>query len=173
MPAATPERHPAYTVEQWEAACANAKGRMRTVWENPPYAGVANPEGWRWSQCYMSALRMFPEVVHLDLDPSVGPKDIPAGSEDVVNQMEIEEGTKMVDFHGEYDHGRYYPLEVYIEIMKKSKQNPMTRQPIKEDEVVQYTAHIVPKAGRRRKTRKGRKGRKGRKERKHTVRKFY
>lgn len=118
----------------------------------------------------MSALRMFPEVVHLDLNPSVAPKDIPAGTDDVVNQMPITEGMKMVDFHGEYDYGRYYPLEVYIEIMKKSKENPMTRQPINEDEVVEYTAHIVPKAGRRR--RKTRKGRKGRKGRKHTVRKY-
>lgn len=170
MPAATPERDPAYTVEQWEAACATAKRRAGSDWENPPYAGVENPDGWRWSRCYMAALRMFPEVVHLDLNPSVAPKDIPAGTDDVVNQMPITEGMKMVDFHGEYDYGRYYPLEVYIEIMKKSKENPMTRQPINEDEVVEYTAHIVPKAGRRR--RKTRKGRKGRKGRKHTVRKY-
>ena len=169
MPVANPSRIEEYTVEQWEAACEKAKRRYSPeTWENPPYAGQTDPEGWRRGQCFSAALRMFPEV--LFLNPSVGPKDIPAGSVDLVNQMEIEEGTKMVDFHREYDHGRYYPLEVFIEIMKKTKENPMTREPIDEDAVVQYTAHIVPKAGRRR--RKTRKGRKGRKERKHTVRKY-
>ena len=150
MPAANPERPEEYTVEQWDAACTRAKKKYSPeTWENPPYAGVENPDGWRFSQCYSAALRMFPEVVHID--PSEGPRDIPADTDDVVNLMPITEGMKMVDFHGEYDHGRYYPLEVYIEIMKKSKQNPMTRQPIDEEEVIQYTAHIVPKkAGRRR-----------------------
>ena len=49
-----------YTVEQWEAACASAKRLAGTQWENPPYAGVKNPEGWRSSMCYMKALQMFP-----------------------------------------------------------------------------------------------------------------
>jgi len=149
MPAANPERPEEYTVEQWEAACTRAKKKYSPeTWENPPYAGVENPDGWRFSQCYSAALRMFPEVVHID--PSEGPRDIPADTDDVVNLMPITEGMKMVDFHGEYDHGRYYPLEVYA-ALKAPKLNPITRQPINDEDVVQYTAHIVPKkAGRRR-----------------------
>lgn len=144
-----------YTVEQWEAACARAKKRYSpATWENPPYGGQTDPEGWRAGQCFSAALGMFPEVVFLN--PSVGPKDIPAGTDDVVNQMEIEEGMEMVDFHGEYDRGRYYPLEVF-KALKAPKLNPMTRQPIDEEEVIQYTAHIVPKAGRRRKTKKSKR----------------
>ena len=60
MPAANPKRMEQYTVEQWEAACASARGLAGSMWENPPYAGIKNPEGWRSSMCYMKALKMFP-----------------------------------------------------------------------------------------------------------------
>jgi hypothetical protein len=107
---------------------------------------------------------MFPEVVHLK--PSEGPRDIPKDTVDTVYQMEITEGMQMVDFHGEYGYGRYYPLEVYV-ALKDPKLNPMTRQPIDESDVIQYTAHIVPKAGGlRRKPKRTRRTRK----RKHTRR---
>ena len=159
MPAANPERPEAYTAEQWDAACAIAKRKWSGEWENPPYAGQADPNGWRLSQCYMVAFRMFPEVVHLK--PSEGPRDIPKDTVDTVYQMEITEGMQMVDFHGEYGYGRYYPLEVYV-ALKDPKLNPITRQPIDESDVIQYTAHIVPKAGGRR-TRKPKRTRRTRK----------
>ena len=61
MPAANPERPKEFTEEQWEKACAAAKRRYRPeTWENPPYAGKTEPEGWRFSQCYTSALTLFP-----------------------------------------------------------------------------------------------------------------
>jgi hypothetical protein len=165
MPAANPARPEAYTVEQWDAACERAKRKYSDeTWENPPYAGQADPDGWRFSQCYMKALQMFPEVVHLN--PSVGPRDIPKDTVDTVYQMEITEGMQMVDFHGEYGFGRYYPLEVYV-ALKDPKLNPMTRQPIDENDVIQYTAHIVPKAGGRR-TRTKRTRTKRTKRTKHT-----
>ena len=145
MPVAIPERPEEYTVEQWDAACAAARRKWPTEWENPPYAGKTNPDGWRFSQCYAKALQMFPEVV-VDLNPSEGPRDIPKDTVDLIYQMPITEGMKMVDFHGEYGHGRYYPLEVYT-ALKTPRLNPVTREPIKEEDVIQYTAHIVPKAG--------------------------
>ena len=95
MPAANPARPEAYTAEQWDAACAIARRKWSGEWENPPYAGQADPDGWRLSQCYMVAFRMFPEVVHLK--PSEGPRDIPKDTVDTVYQMEITEGMQMVD----------------------------------------------------------------------------
>jgi hypothetical protein len=114
---------------------------------------------------------MFPEVVHLK--PSEGPRDIPKDTVDTVYQMEITEGMQMVDFHGEYGYGRYYPLEVYV-ALKDPKLNPITRQPIDESDVIQYTAHIVPKAGglrtRRTKPKRTRKHRTRKHRHKHTRR---
>jgi len=87
------------------------------------------------------------------LQPNIPPKpwpqrNIPAGTVDVVNQMEIEEGMDMVDFHGESGFGRYYPLEVYS-ALQLPKRNPMTRQPILNADLQYYTAHIVPTGARR------------------------
>ena len=164
MPAANPARPEEYTAEQWDAACERAKRKYSPeTWENPPYGGVDNPDGWRFSQCYMKALQMFPEVVLLN--PSVGPRDIPKDTVDTVYQMEITEGMQMVDFHGEYGYGRYYPLEVYA-ALKDPKLNPMTRQPIDENDVIQYTAHIVPKAGGLR-TKRTKRTKRTRRTRKH------
>jgi hypothetical protein len=82
-------------------------------------------------------------------------RTIPAGSVDVVNQMEIEEGMEMADFQDEFTYGRYYPSEVFM-ALKEPKLNPMTRQPIKQ--VSYYIAHLEPKAGRRRrKTKKSKR----------------
>jgi hypothetical protein len=103
-----------------------------------------------------------------ELPPKPWPqRSIPPGSEDVVYSMEITEGMDMVDFHGEYGHGRYYPLEVYTDL-HLPKQNPITRQVILPAEVEYYTAHIAPAGGRRRrKTKKSsRRMRKTRRSRK-------
>jgi hypothetical protein len=89
-------------------------------------------------------------------------RTIPAGSVDVVNQMEITEGMEMADFHDEFTYGRYYPSEV-LKTLKEPKLNPMTRQPIKK--VTYYIAHLEPKAGRRRRRQTKKSNRRARKTR--------
>ena len=84
--------------------------------------------------------------------PAPPQRNIPPGSQDVVYAMPITEGMNMVDFHGEYGYGRYYPVELY-NALRLPKLNPMTRRPILPAEVQYYTAHIAPPGGRR-KTRK-------------------
>jgi hypothetical protein len=86
-------------------------------------------------------------------------RNIPPNTNDVVYAMEITEGMDMVDFHGEYGFGRYYPLEVYTELYPKL--NPITRRQILPTEVQYYTAHIAPAGGRRRRQTKKSKRRKG------------
>ena len=87
-------------------------------------------------------------------------RNIPPGSQDVVYAMPITEGMDMVDFHGEYGYGRYYPVEVYNALVPK--QNPMTRRPILPAEVQYYTAHIAPPGGRRKTKKSNRRARKSR-----------
>jgi hypothetical protein len=81
-------------------------------------------------------------------------RNIPPNTDDLINAMPITEGMDMVDFHGEYGYGRYYPVEVYDALVPK--QNPMTRRPILPAEVQYYTAHIAPPGGRR-KTKKSKR----------------
>jgi len=70
VPSANPERPKEFTEEQWEKACARAKRRyVPETWENPPYEGKTNPDGWRFSQCYTSALTLFPPPP----EPPAGP----------------------------------------------------------------------------------------------------
>jgi hypothetical protein len=81
--------------------------------------------------------------------------------------MEITEGMDMVDFHGEYGYGRYYPLEVYNDL-HDPKLNPMTRRPILPGDLQFYTAHIVPAGGRRRRKTKKSKRRARKTRRRYT-----
>jgi hypothetical protein len=85
-------------------------------------------------------------------------RNIPPDTDDVVYAMPITEGMDMVDFHGEYGYGRYYPLEVY-NALAVPKENPMTRQTILPADVQYYTAHISAPIGgrRRRKTKKSKR----------------
>jgi hypothetical protein len=110
------------------------------------------------------------DVIFMRIDDNGAPpkpwpqRSIPPGSEDVVYSMEITEGMDMVDFHGEYGYGRYYPLEVYNDL-HLPKQNPSTRQPILPAEVEYYTAHIAPAGGRRRRRQTKKSSRRARKTR--------
>jgi hypothetical protein len=110
---------------------------------------------------------IFRPVVQVVVPPKPWPqRNIPPNTNDVVNQMEITEGMDMVDFHGEYGFGRYYPLDVYDDL-HFPKKNPITRQLILPGDLQYYTAHIAPAGGRRRKTKKSkRRGRKTRRSRK-------
>ena len=84
-------------------------------------------------------------------------RNIPPDTDDLVNQMPITEGMDMVDFHGEYGYGRYYPLEVYNDL-HVPKLNPITRRQILPGDLQFYTAHIAPAGGRRRrKTKKSKR----------------
>jgi hypothetical protein len=90
-------------------------------------------------------------------------RNIPPNTNDIVYDMEITEGMDMVDFHGEYGYGRYYPLEVYNAIYPKK--NPMTRQLILPTDVQYYTAHIAPAGARRRRRQTKKSKRRARKTR--------
>jgi hypothetical protein len=93
-------------------------------------------------------------------------RNIPPDTDDVVYAMPITEGMDMVDFHGEYGYGRYYPLEVY-NALAVPKENPITRQTILPADVQYYTAHIAPAGGRRR-----RKTKKGKRRARKTLRRY-
>ena len=89
-------------------------------------------------------------------------RNIPANTDDPVNYATITNGMDMVDFHGEFGFGRYYPLDVYN--LLNPRLNPVTRQPILPGDVTFYTARVPESGGRRRRTRKHRRSR-GRKTR--------
>jgi len=101
---------------------------------------------------------IFSAVVRVVVPPKPWPqRNIPPDTDDLVNQMPITEGMDMVDFHGEYGFGRYYPLEVYNDL-HLPKLNPITRRQILPGDLLFYTAHIVPAGGRRRrKTKKSKR----------------
>jgi hypothetical protein len=80
-------------------------------------------------------------------------RNIPSGSTNVISYDEIEDGDKMVNFHGEYDYGRYYKRSTFNAMPRKI--NPMTTEPVRKRNIVDYTAHIVP-AGARRSSRRSR-----------------
>jgi hypothetical protein len=92
-------------------------------------------------------------------------RNIPAGTNDIVNQDTITEGMDMVDFHGEYGFDRHYPVEVYDALHPKL--NPMTRRPILPSDLQYYTAHIAPAGGRRRRQTKKSKRRARKTRRRH------
>ena len=153
MPAPNPERPEEFTEDQWEKACAAAKRRYRPeTWENPPYAGIENPEGWRFSQCYMSALNLFPlQPVEVTFDvkqSELEPRDIFTGDE-------FKQGDRVIRIGGK--NNWIYNRD---ELEKWWKQKPKTNPLVGTDEMaegttIEYgTLNIVPDEGGRRKTRK-------------------
>jgi len=108
---------------------------------------------------------IFRPVVQVVVPPKPWPqRNIPPNTNDVVNQMEITEGMDMVDFHGEYGFGRYYPLDVYDDL-HLPKKNPITRQLILPGDLQYYTAHIAPAGARRRRRQTKKSKRRARKTR--------
>lgn len=89
------------------------------------------------------------------IPPSTGKKPIPAGAEDVL-LTDIKNGDQMIDFAGEYAHGRYYTMDNFQKLPDENAQgyklHPLTRQPIRPEDITSYTAE-VPVGGRRRKRR--------------------
>lgn len=123
-------------------------------------------------------------AVNYNHPENVGTLFVPAGSQNFVTYETIENGDKMVNFHGERKFNHYYTKNTFDQIVRNYnglKKNPSTRAVIQENNLKTYTASVgIPdnmkkinttlftNGGKRRKTRKERKGRKARKtHRKH------
>jgi len=155
MPAPNPKGPEEFTEDQWEKACVVAKRLAGSNWENPPYAGKENPEGWRFSQCYSVALKMFPlppvEVTFDVKQSQLEPRDIFTGDE-------FKQGDRVIRIGGK--NNWIYNRD---ELEKWWKQKPKTNPLVGTDEMaegttIEYgTLNIVPEEGGRRKTRKSRR----------------
>jgi hypothetical protein len=107
----------------------------------------------------------IPDNVGIVVENVVSPpvfKNIPRNAENAVMMEPVQDGNNMVNFHGEYDLGRYYKKSTYNS-MEYPKKNPFTRRAINSNNLVQYKA----KVGGRRKTRKTKKARKTRRSRRN------
>lgn len=78
-------------------------------------------------------------------------RNIPRGSNSAL-MTNIAENDEMVNFHGEYNLGRFYTRANYNGL-RTPKRNPMTRRNISRNNVKRYRAHLVNKTGGLRKTR--------------------
>jgi hypothetical protein len=111
-----------------------------------------------------------PETIALNPPGENDPKndDMPGRPVTVVGLSGIAPGTRMVDFHGERDLGRYYTLAEFeaLPFADRRKKNPSTRQVIEPANVSYYIAE----GGKRRKASKRRATRKSKKSRKATRR---
>ena len=72
---------------------------------------------------------------------------LPTNATNAITFEPIEEGTNMVNFHGESESGRYYTRETYNSLTEP-KRNPYTRSIIKPSNVISYKARV--KGGKRR-----------------------
>jgi hypothetical protein len=95
-------------------------------------------------------------------------KNIPYNAVNELSQANIMPGEKMVNFHGEYNDGRYHTLSSYnsLPLYMGKKRNPYTRENIDPTTVVHYYAKKLPKpptvdptGGGRRRVRKTKKRR--------------
>jgi hypothetical protein len=87
---------------------------------------------------------------------NIGEKNIEKNSKSNVLLDDITNGKNMVNFHGEYDYGRYYTKNSFngLKVKGKRKENPITRKLIEPENVVKYKAKLV---GGRRKTQRRRR----------------
>jgi hypothetical protein len=83
---------------------------------------------------------------------------IPKGQTDIITMDEIEDGTRMVDFHDEREkYHRYYTEDTYNKL--NNNKNPFNNKPINYIDITFYTAELDPslpvqQAGRRKRTRR-------------------
>lgn len=68
--------------------------------------------------------------------------NVPKNSMNAILFTPIEDGTRMVNFHGERNFGRYYTANAY-NALPKPKRNPQTRRVIQKQNVRPYRAHVV------------------------------
>jgi hypothetical protein len=77
--------------------------------------------------------------------PELEERGIPSNAENALSYNPIADGERMVNFHGESVHGRYYTKTSYNQIVpgrNGRKRNPYTKEPIEESEVQLYRARI-------------------------------
>ena len=95
--------------------------------------------------------------------PALAPelRNLPANATNAITYDPIANGTNMVNFQGEFDHGRYYKRNTFAQLPvgpNGRKRNPYTQQNIMNTR--SYRARIPPQpveGGRRRKTRRRRR----------------
>jgi hypothetical protein len=97
--------------------------------------------------------------------PALAPelRNLPANATNAITYDPIVNGTNMVNFQGEFDHGRYYKRNTFAQLPagpNGRKRNPYTQQNIMNTR--SYRARIPQPAegGRRRKTRRRRRSKK-------------
>jgi hypothetical protein len=91
-------------------------------------------------------------------------RNLPTNATNAITYEPIVNGTNMVNFQGEFDHGRYYKRNTFAQLPagpNGRKRNPYTQQNIMNTR--SYRARIPPQpveGGRRRKTRRRRRSKK-------------
>lgn len=83
---------------------------------------------------------------------------IPVNTSNAVTYTNINDGANMVNFHGEFDHGRFYTRNTFNKfqphVYSGKKRNPFTQQNIEPGNITRYKAKKPAAGGRRRKTMK-------------------
>jgi len=64
----------------------------------------------------------------------IGELELPSNAENEITKNHIKPGTNMVNFHEEYEHGRYYTKNTFDKFANP-KRNPMTRELIKKTRI--------------------------------------
>lgn len=81
-------------------------------------------------------------------------RNVPANATNAISTNNIENGTNMVNFHGEFGHGRFYTKNTFNKIKRHvysgKKRNPYTQQNIESGNITRYTAKKAAQGGRRR-----------------------
>lgn len=82
-------------------------------------------------------------------------RNIPNNSTNAITFNDIKNGNLMVNFHNRYSHGNYFKKSTYNSLPVNEntglRRNPITRQPIEDENLQPYKARIV--GGYRKKTR--------------------
>ncbi len=91
-------------------------------------------------------------------------RNIPANASNAVSYTNIVNGANMVNFHGEFGHGRFYTKNTFNQIQPHvysgKKKNPFTQQNIEPGNIIRYTAKkAAALQGGRRRVRKTKKRR--------------
>jgi hypothetical protein len=89
-------------------------------------------------------------------------RNLPANATNAITYEPIANSTNMVNFHGEFEHGRYYKRNTFTQLPagpNGRKRNPYTQQNIMNTRSYRARIPQPPEGGRRRKTRRSHKTR--------------
>lgn len=127
-----------------------ARGELDTLIGHTDYAQILGP--------VISGRREDPvrRTYHINFRPppytrikNIGYLNVPEGSSNVISYEDINDGTNMVNFEGEYKYGHYYTKNTFNRLSKNNKgfkTHPQTRGKIKNNATLRkYKARIVPK----------------------------